>query len=59
MFLDITAIQNYRDINTLKKLSTGLDISKVILLLSDDEVVNSDSYIIESDKKYQKEVKTY
>lgn len=45
MFLDITAIQNYRDINNLKKLSVGLDVSKVILLLSDDPVVNSDGYI--------------
>lgn len=45
MFLDITAVSNYRDVNTLKKLSSGLDMSKIILLLSGDEVVNSDSYI--------------
>lgn len=45
MFLDITAIKNYQDINNLKKLSVGLDVSKIILLLSDDLVVNSDSYI--------------
>ena len=45
MFLDITALDNYQDINTLKKLSVGLDVSKIILLLSDDPVVNSDSYI--------------
>ena len=45
MFLDITAIQNFRDVNTIKKLSVGLDVSKVILLLSDDSVVNSPGYI--------------
>ena len=45
MFLDITAIENYQDINTLKALSVGLDVSKIILLLSDDMVVNSNSYI--------------
>ncbi len=45
MFLDITAIKNYQDINNIKKLSVGLDVSKIILLLSDDLVVNSDSYI--------------
>lgn len=45
MFLDITSIEGYRDINTIKKLSIGLDVSKIILLLSDDAVVNSNSYI--------------
>ena len=45
MFLDITAIQNYQDVNTLKKLSVGLDVSKIIILLSDDVVVNSEAYI--------------
>lgn len=45
MFLDITAIENYQDVNTFKTLSVGLDVSKIILLLSDDMVVNSDAYI--------------
>lgn len=45
MFLDITAVRNYSDISTMKVLSVGLDVSKIILLLSDDVVVNSDSYI--------------
>lgn len=45
MFLDITAIQNYADVSNLKKLSIGLDVSKIILLLSDDPVVNTDGYI--------------
>ena len=45
MFLDITAIQDYGDVTNLKKLSVGLDVSKVILLLSDDPVVNDERYI--------------
>lgn len=45
MFLDITAIKDYTNVNNLKKLSIGLDVSKIILLLSDDPIVNSDSYI--------------
>lgn len=45
MFLDITSIQNYVDINNIKRLSVGLDVSKIILLLSDNPVVNSDGYI--------------
>ena len=45
MFLDITAIQDYTNVNNFKALSIGLDVSKIILLLSDDSVVNSDSYI--------------
>lgn len=45
MFLDITAIKDYVNISNIKKLSVGLDVSKIILLLSDDPIVNSDSYI--------------
>ena len=45
MFLDVTAIENYQDVNTLKSLSVGLDVSKIILLLSSDPVVNSEGYI--------------
>ena len=41
MFLDITSIQNYRDINNIQKLSIGLDVSKSILLLNDDPVINN------------------
>ena len=44
MFLDITYSKNYRDINHIQKLSIGLDVSKIILLLNDDPVVN-DAYI--------------
>ena len=47
MILDITAVKNYSDISTIQKLSFGLDMSKVILLLDDSPVVNSPSYISE------------
>ena len=39
MFLDITAIKNYTDIKNIQKLSIGLDVSKIILLLNDNEIV--------------------
>ena len=45
MFLDITSVENYTDVGVFKKISMGLDVSKVILLLSDDPVVNSSVYI--------------
>lgn len=45
MFLDITAVENYKDISNLKKISVGLDVSKIILLLSDDLNINLDDYI--------------
>ena len=45
MFLDITAVKDYTNVNIFKKLSMELDVSKIVLLLSDDNVVNSDFYI--------------
>ena len=45
MFLDITAIKDYTNVNNLKTLSIGLDVSKIILFLPADPVVNSDAYI--------------
>lgn len=44
MFLDITAIKNYTDIKNIQKLSIGLDVSKIILFLDDNEYVNSSLY---------------
>ena len=41
MILDITAVKNYKDINNIQKLSFGLDMNKVILLLDDSKEVNS------------------
>lgn len=45
MIVDITAIRNYQDINTIQQLSVGLDMSKIILLLDDSEVVNSPMFL--------------
>jgi len=45
MILDITAIKGYEDINIMQHLSVNFDMSKVILLLDDSEVVNSPVYI--------------
>lgn len=45
MILDITAIKGYEDINIMQNLSVNFDMSKVILLLDDSEVVKSPVYI--------------
>ena len=45
MFLDITSIEKYNDITNLKKISVGLDTSKIILFLGNDPAVNSNVYI--------------
>lgn len=45
MFLDITAIKNYQNISNIQKLSVGMDVNKIIILLNDDSVVNSNSYL--------------
>lgn len=45
MFLDITAIADYKNLSNLQKLSIGLNVDKIILLLNDDPVVNSDVYL--------------
>ena len=47
MILDVTAIIGYQDIATIQKLSFGLDMSKIILLLDDSPVVNSPQYLSE------------
>ncbi|MBR4231565.1 MAG: hypothetical protein IKR74_05400 [Bacilli bacterium] len=45
MILDITALENYEDINTIQRLSVAIDMSKVILLLDDSPKVNSPVYL--------------
>ncbi len=46
MFLDITAIKNYKDMSNLQKLSMNLDMEKVILLLDkDDPISKSDQFL--------------
>ena len=44
MFLDITAIKDYTDISNMQKLSMGLEMDKVILLL-DNNLMNDNSYL--------------
>lgn len=45
MFLDITAIKDYKSFANIQKLSLGLDVDKVIILLNDDPIVNSNIYL--------------
>ncbi|MEE3343646.1 MAG: hypothetical protein VZS44_06115 [Bacilli bacterium] len=45
MFLDITSIKDYKNFGNIQKLSMGLDVDKVIILLNDDPVVNSKIYL--------------
>lgn len=45
MFLDITAIKDYTNLSNIQKLSIGLDVSKIIILLNDNPIVNSSAYI--------------
>jgi len=45
MILDITAIKDYKDISVIQELSVNMDMSKIILLLDDSEVVNSPTYL--------------
>ncbi len=45
MILDITALKNYQDITTLQNLSVSMDVSNIILLLDDSEIVNSPKYL--------------
>ena len=44
MFLDITAIKGYYDIENIQKLSMGLEMDKVIFLL-DNTLMNNNSYL--------------
>lgn len=45
MILDITAIKNYEDINTMRELSMNFDMGKIIVLLDDSPIVNSGNYL--------------
>lgn len=44
MFLDITAIKNYRDISNIQKLSMNLEMDKVIFLL-DSNLMNDNIFL--------------
>ena len=46
MFLDITAIKDYKDLTNLQKLSMSIDMDKVILLLDkDDSISDSELFL--------------
>ncbi len=45
MILDVTAIKDYQDTNNIQKLSMGLDMNKVILVLDDSPETSSKSYL--------------
>ncbi len=45
MILDITALKNYQDIATLQNLSVSMDVSNIIILLDDSEIVNSPKFL--------------
>lgn len=45
MILDITAIENYKDIETLQKLSVNFDMNKIILVLDDSEESSAPTYL--------------
>lgn len=45
MIIDITAINNYENINTMRELSMNFEMDKIIILLDDSPVVNSANYL--------------
>ena len=46
MFLDITAIKDYKDLNNLQKLSMSINMDKVILLLDKDDAISDSSVFL-------------
>ena len=46
MFLDITAIKDYKDLTNLQKLSMSIDMDKVILLLDKDDSISDSEPIL-------------
>lgn len=45
MILDLTAIKNYSNISSIQKLSMGLDINKIIILIPNGSVESSPIYL--------------
>lgn len=45
MFLDITAIKDYQNLQNIQKLSINLDMSKVILILDDNQYCSSPQFL--------------
>ena len=46
MFLDITAIKDYKDLTNLQKLSMSIDMDKVILLLDKDDSISDSEQLL-------------
>ena len=53
MILDITALENYENINTIQKLSLALDMSKVILLLDDSPNIDAITFLMDNPNTYK------
>jgi len=45
MIIDITAIQNYEDVNVMRELSMNFNMEKIIILLDDSPKVNAAMYL--------------
>ena len=45
MIIDITALKNYKNVNTIRELAMNFEMDKVILLLDDSPQVNSANYL--------------
>lgn len=45
MIIDITALKNYKNVNTMRELAMNFEMDKVILLLDDSPQVNSANYL--------------
>lgn len=45
MIIDITSIQDYQNLDTVKELAKAVDPSRVIIILNNDPVVNSQFYM--------------
>lgn len=45
MVIDITAIKNYENVNTMRELSMNFEMDKVVLLLDDSPKVNNANYL--------------
>lgn len=45
MIIDITSIKDYQDLDVIKQLSQSVDPSRVIIILNNDPIVNSQFYM--------------
>lgn len=45
MIIDVTALKDYKSIETIRELSLSIDMSKVIFLIDDSDEANNSSYL--------------